>query len=71
MSQVLRYGLPAGFILRCDNFVCDELADQIAKVSVGGEEREVFGCKTHFDQLCTGQSVIRRIKLHKPGERNA
>lgn len=71
MSQVLQFGIPHGFRLRCDNPVCDELADNIAKVSRGDETHEVFGCKTHFNQLVADQNVTRVIVLNKPGERNS
>lgn len=70
MSQVLQYGIPSGFRLRCDNPICDELADSLAKVAHPEGEREVFGCKQHFTQLIAGQNIVRVIRLMKPGERN-
>jgi hypothetical protein len=73
MSQVLNFGFPQGERLRCDNPLCDELANRIAKVpnALGDGDREIFGCTTHFDQLIWGQRVIQHIKLVKEGERNA
>lgn len=70
MTQVMGFGFPGGERLRCDNPVCDELAVNLAKVSGPSGEKEVCGCTEHFDQLLTGQSVLNRIRLKKPGERN-
>ena len=70
MSQVLNYGFPQGERMYCDNPVCNELATNLAKTPSAEGEREIFGCPVHFDQLLTGQSVLRRIKLNKPGYRN-
>jgi hypothetical protein len=72
MSQVLGFGFPAGERLRCDNPICDELADHLGKAAAPDGEKEIFGCTTHFDQLCTGYvNITSRVKLRKPGERNA
>lgn len=71
MSQVLGYGFPHGDRLRCENPICDELAEHLAKVPGPEGEREILGCNTHFEQLCTGQQVKERVKLRKPGERNS
>lgn len=70
MSQVLNYGLPHGERLRCENPVCDELAEHLVKTPGADGDREILGCATHIDQLCVGQNVTSRIKLRKPGERN-
>jgi hypothetical protein len=70
MSQVLGFGFPAGERLRCDNPICDELAEHSAKASGPDGDRDIFGCTTHFEQLLSNQNVTQRTKLKKPGERN-
>lgn len=71
MSQVLQYGFPNAERLLCDNPACEELATHIAQVYAGDTSREVFGCKTHFNQLLLGQNVKRRVTLDKPGQHNS
>lgn len=71
MSQVMGFGFPAGDRLRCDNPLCDEYAQHMCKVPGTDGDREIFGCDTHIDQLITGQRMLSRVKLRKPGERNA
>lgn len=70
MSQVLQYGFPTGERLRCDNPLCDELAEHTAKIASSDGEKEIFGCSTHIEQLCTDRMVTQMRKLKKPGERN-
>lgn len=74
VMSVLKFGLPARERLRCENPICDELAQWRIALTVKEEgvnaPEEIFACTVHSAQLQIGRPVVRVEKLTEPGERN-
>jgi hypothetical protein len=71
--SVLRYGFPNRESLRCDNPVCDELAQHcmiLTETNTKGDPVLVFACNTHNAQLQVGRPIKRVERLKVAGERN-
>jgi hypothetical protein len=71
--SVLRYGFPNRENLRCENPICNELAEhRIVLRSMEGtrDPTEAFACTAHSAQLQIGRPIIRIEKLKIAGERN-
>ena len=66
--SVLTYGMPTNNKLYCDNPVCPDYAEYIAKLP-GDPEKEVCACAAHVGPLTDNLPLKRLIKLALPGER--
>jgi hypothetical protein len=68
--SVLKYGMPSGDRLYCDNPVCRDYATIIVHLRGEQARKEIFACDAHMTQLASNQSIRRLEKLKEPGQRN-